>query len=69
MSDKLLTFAWGVRLRFLAVEDRLWAEADTIRAEADALWAEAVIAAHGNIKIEWTQTGSCRLETGEEFRA
>ena len=62
----LLKFAWGVRLT-------LWAEGDKLWAEGDRLWAEAVIAVHGNIKMEWknwhedARSYECHLEGGEVF--
>jgi DNA repair protein RecN (Recombination protein N) len=43
-------------------------------AEGDILWLDAVIAVHGNIKLEWknwnetTKSYECHLETGEVFK-
>lgn len=81
-----LSFIWGICLRLWAEGDKLWAEGDKLRAEGykllaegnklqaegDKLWAEAILAVHGNIKIEWknyTEKGfECHLETGEVFK-
>ena len=66
MKELSLAFVWGIRIR-------LRAEGDKLRAEGDKLWAEAIIEAHGNIKIEWKnwhddkQSYECHLETGEVF--
>jgi hypothetical protein len=79
-----LQFIWNYRLRLRAEGDKLWAEGnklhaegnklraegDKLRAEGDKLWAEAIIAAYGNIKLEWIYRGcdyDCRLENGELF--
>src|SRR5271157_1411513 len=61
-----------------AEADKLWAEADKQRAEADKqyaeadkLWAESVIAAYGNIRLEWIYRDGnhdCKLENGDLYR-
>ena len=61
-GDKL--WAEGAKLR--AEGDKLWAEGAKLRAEGAKLWAEAVIEAHGNVIIEWTESG-CKVE-GVEYR-
>ena len=81
-GDKMLTleFVWEIRMRFRAEGNKLWAEGnklwaegDKLRAEGDKLWAEGILAAHGNIKLEWEnwhedkQSYECHLETGEVF--
>ena len=76
-----LSFVWGIRLKLRADGDKLradgdklWADGSKLRAEGDKLWAEAIIEAHGNIKIEWKnwseekQSYECHLETGEIFK-
>ncbi len=60
-----LGFIWRLRLK-------LWAEGDKLRAEGNKLWAEAILEAHGNIKLEWLYREradgyACKLETGEVF--
>ena len=74
-----LSAAWSVRLKLRAEGDKLRAEGDKLRAEGDKLWAEgdklwadAVIAAYGNITLEWSWTtvhGVCRLENGDVYGA
>jgi hypothetical protein len=88
MTTTTLSSAWDERLRLQAHGDKLRAEADKLwaganklsaeghklSAEGDKLWAEAILAVHGNIKIEWlwneaAQDHDCILETGECFVA
>ena len=81
-----LSAAWSVRLKLRAEGDKLRAEGDKLRAEGDKLraegdklwaegdklWADAVIAAYGNITLEWSWTtvhGVCRLENGDVYGA
>ena len=76
-----LLVVWSWRLKLYAESDKLWAEGDKLRAEGDKLraegdilWLDAVIAVHGNIKLEWknwnrtTKSHECHLETGEVFK-
>ena len=55
-----LNFIWKIRL--------------SLRAEGDRLWAEAILEMYGNIRIEWRNYNStkmdheCHLETGEVFK-
>ena len=74
-----LSFIWGIRLKLRAEGDKLYAEGNKLRAEGskryaegDKLWAEAILEAHGNIKMEWVyqaefKDSECHLETGEVF--
>ena len=67
-GDKLR--AEWIKLRAEGV--KLWAEGGKLRAEGDKLWAEAILEAHGNIRIEWlyrdkSKDYACKLETGEVF--
>ena len=68
-GDKL----WAEGNKICAEGNKLRAEGDKLRAEGDKLWAESIIAAHGNIKLEWKnwhedkQSCECWLETGEKF--
>ena len=55
---------WQLRLK-------LRAEGDKLRAEGEKFWAEAILAAYGNIKLEWKWRGDvldCELENGEIYR-
>jgi hypothetical protein len=77
-----LKSAWGIRLKLWAEGNKLRAECDRLRAEGNKLraegaklraegaklWAEAILKAHGNIKVEWKAWNHCVLETGEEFK-
>jgi len=62
-----LKVVWKERLK-------LYAEGNKLCAEGDILWLDAVIAVHGNIKLEWenwdetTKSYECHLETGEVFK-
>lgn len=63
--------------------EQLWVEGEKLRAEGnklraegnrlwikgDQLWAEAIIAVHGDIRLDWKSDAHCVLETGEEFTA
>lgn len=40
-----------------------------LRYEADECWHDAVLKHKGNIRIEWAEDGSCKLETGEVFKS
>lgn len=66
-SHRKLEAAWKRRAE-------LYAEARILRAEGDRLWAQAILAEHGNVKIEWKNWNSakrsyeCHLETGEVFK-
>ena len=68
-----LDFVWGIRLQLRVEGNKLRAEGDKLWAEGDKLWAEGVIAAHGNITMEWKnwnkdkQDYECHLGTGEVF--
>ena len=68
--DKVLglDFVWGIRLKLWDEGNKLWDEGDKLRAEGDKLWAEAIIAAYGNITIEWVSPTHCKLGNGEEFK-
>jgi len=76
----LLFFVWKHRMQLHAEGnklhadgDKLYDEGDKLWAEGDKLWAEAILAAHGNIKMEWKnwsddkRSYECHLETGEVF--
>ena len=62
-GDKL--WAEGDKLR--AEGDKLLAEGNKLRAEGDKLWAEGVIAAYGNVTIEWHSAMSCTVNGTEKF--
>ena len=76
---------WQLRLKLRAEGSKLyaecsklWAEGSKLQAEGDKLWAEgekfwaeAILAAYGNIKLEWKWRGDvldCELENGEIYR-
>jgi len=69
-----LSFVWGVRAKLRAEGDKLRAEGAKLWAEGDKLWAEGVIAAFGNITIEWKNFNSeksdceCHLGNGLVFK-
>ena len=89
-SDKgvSLSVVWSWRLKLRAEGSKLQAEGNKLQAEGnklqaegnklqadgDILWLDAVIAVHGNIKLEWknwnetTRSYECHLETGEVFK-
>ena len=64
-------WAEGVKLR--AEGDKLCAEGDKLWAEGDIVFLTAVIAAYGNITMEWKnwnedkQSYECHLENGLVF--
>ena len=63
-SDIGLERVWKKRLK-------LRAEGDKLYAEGNKLWTGAILAAKGNITIEWINRNGhwdCKLETGEIFR-
>ena len=69
-----LQSAWNARAKLRAEGDKLWAEGDKLRAEGDELWAEAVLAAHGNVTIEWRwnteiSQRDCVLGNGDRYTA
>ena len=64
---------WAEANRLWAEGDKLQAEGSKLWAEGDKLWAEAVLAVHGNIKLEWKNWNEergheCWLENGEVFK-
>jgi hypothetical protein len=67
--ERLKLYAEGNKL--WSEGNKLWAEGDKLWAEGDKLWAEAILAAYGNIKLEWKWRGDvldCELENGEIYR-
>ena len=52
---------------------KLWAESDKLYAEGNKFWAEAVLAAYGNITMEWKNwhekegEHECHLGNGEIY--
>jgi len=65
---------WAEGGKLCAEGGKLCAEGDKLRAEGNKLWAEAIIAVHGNIRMEWKNYSpekddfECHLETGEVFK-
>lgn len=60
--------------KICAEAEKLWAEGRKLCADGDKLWAEGILAAYGNIKLEWKNYNhkkrdcECHLETGEVFK-
>ena len=47
---------------------KLWAEGAKLWAESYKLWAEAVLAAYGNVEIDWSKSPDCIVE-GVTYKA
>lgn len=74
MKTISIGFIWKLRLMLRAKGNTLWAkgntlwaEGDTLKAEGDTLRAEAVIAAYGNVTIEWHSNTKCTVDGTDVF--
>lgn len=68
--DGLWAEMYGVWARAGAIRAELAemkARAAALRAESSALWNTSVEEAYGNISMEWTSNGGCKLENGDLY--
>jgi hypothetical protein len=69
MSDKTISlkFVWGIYIKLREEGAKLRAKGDKLWAKGDKLWAEGVLAAYGNVTIEWKSATHCIVDGTDEY--
>lgn len=60
---------WRRYLQLCAEGDELWGESIKLWAEGEKLWRESVMAAYGNVTMEWKSATHCIVDHTDEYQA